>query len=104
MRRGPQPPLGGGAMEPRRGVVAFSLMCGVGVLLAAAGDTLVAPSEGIPADFAARPAVPFQSLKQVPIWNEVERLLDAPTAIGTCNSSDIAGNAQGYPARCATLA
>ncbi|MCC8363404.1 hypothetical protein LK996_10000 [Lysobacter sp. A6] len=91
-------------METRRGVVAFSMMCGVGVLLAAAGDTLVAPSTNLVADFVVRPSMPFQSLKQVPTWNEVERLLDSPTAIGACTESGISGNAQGYAARCATVA
>ncbi|NUS61930.1 MAG: hypothetical protein HOQ01_13365 [Lysobacter sp.] len=91
-------------MDLRRNVLAFCLMGGVGALLAAAGDTLVAPSTGIPADFIMRPAIPFQSLKQVPTWDEIERLLDAPNAVGACPSSQaMLGNAQGYAARCATV-
>jgi len=95
-------------MEIRHGVVAFLLMCGAGALLAAAGETLVAPSAGIPADFISRPAQPFQSLKQVPTWNEIERLLDSPNAVAACPPDAIGqpmlGNAQGYAARCATVA
>jgi cytochrome c peroxidase len=95
-------------METRRSVVAFLLMCGAGALLAAAGETLVAPSAGIPADFVPRPAQPFQSLKQVPTWNEIERVLDNPNAVAACPPDGIGqpmlGNAQGYGARCATVA
>jgi cytochrome c peroxidase len=88
-------------MDTRRSVVTFFLMCAAGALLAAAGGTLTSPSA--PADFIMRPAIPFQSLKQVPTWDEVERLLDTPNAVGACPSSQVMlGNAQGYPARCAT--
>ena len=65
-------------MDKQRSVVAFFLMCGAGALLAAAGDTLTTPDAGIVADFAFRPSIPMQSLKQVPLWSELERMLDTP--------------------------
>jgi len=71
-------------MEKHRSVVAFFLMCGAGALLAAAGDTLTTPDNGIVADFAFRPSIPFQSLKQVPVWSELERMLDNPNAFAAC--------------------
>ena len=81
---------------------------GAGALLAAAMGTITTPDEndGIQPSFAFHPEVPFQSLKEVPIWNEIEQMLDNPYALGTCpsvNGQAIAGNAQGYPARCTTI-
>ncbi|MGO4549985.1 hypothetical protein AB4059_02625 [Lysobacter sp. 2RAF19] len=94
-------------MDKHRSVVAFFLMCGTGALLAAAGDTLTTPDNGITADFAFRPSIPFQSLKQVPTWEEISRILDSPDAIAACpldaTGQPMLGNAQGYPARCATV-
>jgi cytochrome c peroxidase len=94
-------------MDKHRSVVAFFLMCGAGALLAAAGDTLTTPDNGIVADFAFRPTIPMQSLKQVPVWSEIERMLDNPNAIAACPPDGIGqpmlGNAQGYAARCATV-
>jgi len=94
-------------MDKLRSVVAFTLMCGAGALLAAAGDTLTTPDNGIVADFAFRPSIPFQSLKQVPVWGEIERMLDSPGAIAACPPDGIghpmSGNAQGYGARCSTV-
>lgn len=80
-----------------------------GSLLAAAGDLITTPgqSSGVQPEFAFHPDIPFESLKQVPIWQETEQLLDNPYAIGACpadaNGQPIAGNAQGYPARCSAI-
>ncbi|KGQ20298.1 Di-heme cytochrome c peroxidase [Lysobacter dokdonensis DS-58] len=94
-------------MKQYRNVVAFFLMCGAGALLAAAGDTLTTPDGGITADFAFRPSMPPQSLKQVPVWTEIERMLDNANAIGVCpndpTGNALPGNAQGYGARCSTI-
>ena len=82
---------------------------GAGALLAAAMDTLTSPgqSDGVPSNITFHPDIPFQSLKEVPIWNELEQMLDSPYAQGACpadaNGQPIGGNAQGYPARCATI-
>ena len=82
---------------------------GAGALLAAAMDTITTPdeSDGIQPSFAFHPDIPFQSLKEVPIWNEVSRMLDTPYALVTCpsvNGQVAGGNAQGYPATCTTIA
>jgi cytochrome c peroxidase len=91
---------------PMGGFAAAAL--GAGALLAAAMDTITTPdeSDGIQPSFAFHPDIPFQSLKEVPIWNELEQMLDNPYALGSCpavNGQAIEGNAQGYPARCSTI-
>jgi len=81
-----------------------------GTILAAAGDVISTPdeSDGIAPSFRFRPETPFQSLKAVPIWSELERMLDQPHALAACppdaTGQPVAGNAQGFPARCATTA
>ena len=82
---------------------------GAGALLAAAMDTITTPdeSDGIQPSFTFHPDIPFQSLKDVPIWNEVRQMLDTPYALGNCpaiNGQAIGANAQGYPATCTTIA
>ena len=78
-----------------------------GSLLAAAGDVLTTPTTGITPSFRFRADVPFQSLKEVPTWTEVERMLDNPYALGTCpadgSGAASLGNGQGFPARCTTI-
>ncbi|HSR65510.1 MAG TPA: cytochrome c peroxidase, partial [Xanthomonadaceae bacterium] len=80
-----------------------------GSLLAAAGDIITTPdqSDGVQDEFTFHPDIPFDSLKNVPIWNETEQLLDNPYAIGNCpadaNGQPIGGNAQGFAARCSTI-
>ena len=80
-----------------------------GTLLAAAGEIITTPdeSDGIAPSFRFKPEVPFQSLKEVPVWSEIERLLENPTAMSAC-PRDAAGlvsigNGQGFPARCADI-
>src|SRR5690349_2222255 len=78
-------------------------------ILAAAGDLLATPgeSDGIAPSFRFKPQVPFQSLKEVPVWSELEQMLDDPYATGSCppdaSGQPALGNAQGYPARCTTI-
>ena len=80
-----------------------------GTILAAAGDILTTPgeSDGIAPSFRFKPQVPFQSLKEVPVWSELEQMLDDPYATGSCppdaSGQPALGNAQGYPARCTTI-
>jgi len=78
---------------------------GAGALLAAAMGTLTTPT--VTGSVTFHPDIPFESLKEVPIWNEMQQMLDNPYAQGTCpndaNGQPIAGNAQGYPARCTTI-
>ena len=80
-----------------------------GSLLAAGGGLIVTPdeSDGVQPQFTFHPDIPFESLKQVPLWHETEQLLDNPYAIGNCpadaNGQPIGGNAQGFPARCSTI-
>lgn len=94
-------------MNARRSVGALSMVLVAGTLLAAAGDTITTPTQGIPPDFRFRAEVPFQSLKEVPTWGEIEQLLDRPHAIGNCppdaTGNPQAANGQGYRARCATI-
>jgi cytochrome c peroxidase len=61
----------------------------------------------IPA-FLFEPEVAFTSLKEMPVWNELEQLLDNPYATVLCSSaySGLTGNtpgtAQGWPSICTT--
>lgn len=95
-------------LSPLPGVVVVSVCC-AGLLLAATnGIVITTPGEadGIRPAFVFRPDVPFKSLKQVAIWNELEQMLDRPYALGTCPTFmglAISGNAQRYPARCTTI-
>ncbi|BCT93730.1 hypothetical protein LYSHEL_27570 [Lysobacter helvus] len=80
-----------------------------GGVIAAAGEVITTPAESttVPADFRFRPEVPFQSLKEVPTWSELERMLDNPYATTTCpndaSGQAALGNAQGFAARCTTI-
>jgi cytochrome c peroxidase len=96
-------------MQARKTLGGFALMALAGALIAAAGDSIVTPDEGdgIPPDFIFKPEVPFQSLKTVPTWPELERMLDDPYAMAACpndaNGNPVVGNAQGYAAQCTTI-
>src|SRR6476469_2044314 len=80
-----------------------------GTLLAAAGGIIDTPDQGdgIAPSFAFRPDAPPESLKDVPIWSELEQMLDNPYALGACppdaTGQPVPGNAQGFPARCTTI-
>lgn len=95
-------------ISPLSGVVVMAVGC-AGLLLAATnGNVITTPgdADGIRPSFVFRPDVPFKSLKQVAIWNELEQMLDRPYALGTCPTFmglAISGNAQRYPARCTTI-
>jgi len=90
-------------------VVAAVLSVAVGSLLAAAGGVISTPdeSDGIRAAFTFRPDVPFASLKTVPVWSEIEQMLDNPYATASCPRNSVgqatSGNDQGYPARCTAI-
>jgi cytochrome c peroxidase len=78
-----------------------------GSLLAAAGDVLNTPTGGIAPSFRFRPDIPFQSLKEVPTWTEVERMLDNPYALDACpvdgSGAGSLGNAQGFGTVCTAI-
>ncbi len=73
------------------------LVLAVTLVLAAPGDTL--DNSGIipfnQAFFAFEVEGPIGSLKDVPIWDEIEMMLDDPYAIEL--APDVAGNDQGWP-------
>jgi cytochrome c peroxidase len=76
----------------------------VSLLIAADGDIITTPdaSDGIEPAFTFRTDVPFQSLKDVPIWSELQQMLDDPYATAAC-ARDATANGQGYPARCTAI-
>jgi hypothetical protein len=96
-------------MNGRRVFGLFAAGLVSGTLLAAAGDILVTPDEddGIAPSFRFQAEIPFQSLKQVATWPEIEAMLDNPYAVGACPNDGSGqaslGNAQGFPARCTTF-
>lgn len=56
--------------------------------------------------FLFEPEVAFASLKQVPIWHEMEQLLDNPYATtATCSDArgPVPGNDQGFASRCSAI-
>lgn len=70
--------------------------------MAAPGDTILnGTSTGITIPgFLFEPEVPLASLKTVPIWNEIEQLLDNPYAVTPDTATP--GNDQGFPSYRAT--
>jgi cytochrome c peroxidase len=96
-------------MNARQGFCALAMVLVAGTILAAAGDIIDTPDQddGIQPSFRFRPEIPFQSLKIVPTWSELERMLDNPYATTTCppdaSGQPALGNAQGFPARCTTI-
>ena len=96
-------------MNARQSICALAMVLIAGTILAAAGDIINTPDEddGIAPSFRFKAEVPFQSLKEVPIWGEFERMLDDPYATTTCapdaSGQPALGNGQGFPARCTTI-
>ena len=94
--------------SPLVGVSVLAACC-TGLLLAATnGNVITTPgsADGIQPNFVFRPDIPFRSLKQLPMWSELEQMLDNPYALATCPTSfgqPVSGNGQGYPARCASI-
>lgn len=88
---------------------AWAALLFAGTILAAAGDIITTPGEddGIAPAFRFKPEIPFQSLKEVPTWGELQQLLDNPTAMSACPRDGAGlvsiGNGQGFPARCADI-
>jgi len=85
-------------------LLATAALIAVPLLIAADANVITTPgeSDGIQPAFAAQPDVPFQSLKDVPIWNELEQMLDNPYATSTC-VRQASGNAQGYGVVCTAI-
>jgi cytochrome c peroxidase len=96
-------------MDTGKSVLLFAAMVFAGTLLGAAGDTIVTPdeSDGIASSFRFIPETPFQSLKEVPVWSELEQMLDNPLAISACppdaSGQAALGNGQGFTARCTNI-
>jgi cytochrome c peroxidase len=96
-------------MNARQSICATALLLVVGTILAAAGDIIDTPDQddGLAPSFPFRMDTPFQSLKEMPVWSELEQMLDNPYATTTCppdaSGRAALGNAQGFPARCATI-
>jgi cytochrome c peroxidase len=96
-------------MNVRRCMVLFAVGLVSGTILAAAGDVLTTPDagDGIAPSFRFEAEIPFQSLKEVATWPELEAMLDNPYAVGACpadgSGQAALGNAQGFPALCTTF-
>lgn len=96
-------------MNTRQSICAVALLLAAGGLLAAAGDIINTPDQddGLTPTFPFRADTPFQSLKEMPVWSELEQMLDNPYATTTCppdaSGRAALGNAQGFPAQCATI-
>lgn len=96
-------------MNVRKSVFAAALLVAAGSILAAAGDIINTPDQddGLAPSFPFRGDTPFQSLKLMPVWSELEQMLDDPYATTTC-APDASGrvslpNGQNFPARCSSI-
>ncbi|HET8541872.1 MAG TPA: cytochrome c peroxidase [Anaeromyxobacter sp.] len=105
---------GGGSLRrfARPSAIALLVALAFGAGRGDAANTITNGSaQGLPPAFLFEPEVPLASLKQVPIWNELEQLLDNPYAMALCSAmagqpvlvQNTPGNEQGFPAYCATI-
>ena len=85
-------------------LLATGALIAMPLLLAADANVITTPgeSDGIQPAFTFQTQIPFQSLKDVPIWNELEQMLDNPYAVSVC-LRQASGNAQGYPTQCTAI-
>ncbi|GAB3097083.1 cytochrome c peroxidase [Lysobacter terrae] len=96
-------------MNARQSICVLAVLLVAGSILAAAGGIIDTPDQddGLSPSFPFRGDTAFQSLKEMPVWSELEQLLDNPYATTTC-PPDASGraalpNGQGFAARCATI-